>query len=226
MSLLATLLLGAILGAPPVATLHRGQTRWFVPGELRAGDEIACGGTAVLVPAAQAGVTSGSDQWGGGGLQVSIETRPNGAAEVDCGKGSVPRRTVSPRYVVSRNGLGLTRGANTLAQVRKLYGPGTANARGGICRVAWRALGLTATFAGCGGGSVLTGATVTGRQWSSLDGVHVGESIARMRWDDQGATRRSGRTWLLGGVGRKHPPRLLAVIGTNGRVAALVAVTR
>jgi len=229
------LVVGAVLAAPPVVTLRDGQTRWFAPGAVRAGDRVACempGGRLLgAIPAPQPKAQSGVEEWSGGGGssgELSVSVRPNGAVQVVCGRGGGTALPDAPRppYVVGPHGLGLIRGPNTLAVVRKLYGRGTASAGTGSCRVVWSSLGLEATFTNCSGSGVLTEAIATGTRWSSLAGVHVGDSVARMLWDDQAAKRLSGNTWLLGGVGRKHPPRLEAVVGRRVVVVRLVASTR
>jgi hypothetical protein len=203
-------------------TLTAGQVRWFLPSELRAHDRVDCtvagGRIEASVPPARPGETVGEDRYGGAGrAALSLDVQPNGAVEARCGSATHEpiRRAVYP-YVVGRNGLGLIRGPNTLARVRKLYGGGVARSAGGACRVGWPAIGLTASFAGrsCTSGSLLTGATVTGSRWSSLSGVRVGDPVARMVWQDQTAklvSRVGGAsTWLLGGVGSKHRSELVA----------------
>ena len=228
----------AAASGPPAFTLAPGQTRWFLPGELRPHAVVSCidkGGTIDVVapPAPANGAVNGTQVWDHDRRTISFDQRPNGAVEVRCGAARVelPRPATLP-FVVGRNGLGLIRGPNTLARVRRLYGPGAVSPGGGACRVTWRSLGLAAAFAGarCTSGSLLVGATVTGRKWSSLSGVHIGDPVARMVWQDQTATivsRAHGRsTWLLGGVGSKHPSRLLAVAGAGGTVASLVIATR
>jgi len=213
-------------------TLTSGQTRWFLPGQLRSHKVVSCidkGGTIdFAVPAAPApGYANGTDAWDHAGRRISFDVHPNGAVEVHCGAGAgveLPRRPTLP-YVVGRNGLGLIRGPNTLAQVRRLYGPGAATSGGSACRVIWRSLGLTAAFADCTGRGLLVGATVTGAKWSSLSGVHVGDPVGRMVYEDQTAKLLShthGRsTWLLGGLGSKQRPRLLAVSGAAGTITSL-----
>lgn len=217
-------------------TLHAGQTRFFAPGQLHAGDRIACvgphGTTTVTLPGSSAAATQGIDGWGGGGPQISVTVRPSGAVQVDCGTSTV---SAAPRvempYVVGRNGLGLIRGTNTLARVRGLYGRGTASGDGGVCRVRWAGIGLVATFTGgsCAAAGRLTAATVTGPAWASLTGVRIGDSVAVMRYRDAGAkllTRTGTRSlWRLGGTG-KRLPRLVAVVDARGHVAALEIRTR
>jgi len=224
---------GAAGGASSVrtVTLAAGEVRWFLPSELRAHDLVDCtvAGRRIeaSVPRARPDATVGEDRLGGAGRALSLDVKPNGAVEARCGATTrePPRRAVYP-YVVGRNGLGLIRGPNTLARVRKLYGDGDARSVGGTCRVDWPAIGLTASFAGrrCASGSLLSGATVTGSRWSSLSGVRVGDPVARMVWQDQTAKllsrAGSGSRWLLGGVGSKHRSELVAV-AANGRLTRL-----
>lgn len=219
-------------GSPHAFTLRAGQVRWFLPDELRAGDLVGCvvGGREldVTIPPRAAGQAVSKDAFAGGGSGVSLEVKPNGAVQVRCGPtgGETVRRAVYP-YVVGPNGLGLIRGPNTLARVERVYGHGVPASGGGVCRVTWRPIGLTAVFAGgrCASVDPLSAATVTGRSWSSLSGVHVGDPVARMVWEDQTAklVSRSGghTTWLLGGVGRTRHAKLLAVAGSTITVFAL-----
>jgi len=198
----------------PVATLRDGQREWFMPGRLQVGDAVVCvtHGRRLTMKVAARGADS-VWTWNGTSAQGSVTLRQNGAAEVDCGVGEAPPRVpTSSRYLVSRHGLGLLRGTNTRARLQQLYGPGTSVG----CTVAWPSLGLRATFAGCSPQARLTDATVTGSEWSTLDGVRVGDPVARMVWQDAGATRVGG-TWILGGVGLQRPPRLVALVA-DGRV--------
>ena len=228
----------AAAGAPPSFTLSPGQTRWFLPGALRPGADVACadkGGTIeATMPAPAGGTVTGTDAWDHAGRTISFDVQPNGAVEVRCGAGAgddLRRQAILP-YVIGRNGVGLIRGPNTLARVRAVYGPGTTASQGGPCRVTWRPAGLTAVFAGarCTNGAVLVGATVTGPKWSSLSGVRVGDPVGRMVWEDQTAKllyRAHARsTWLLGGLGSKQRVRLLAVSNPAGRITSLAIATR
>jgi hypothetical protein len=228
---------GAASG-PPAFTLTMGQTRWFLPGALQPNALVRCvekgGEIHGTVPAPAAGALNSIDLWDHAGRSISLDVRPNGAVEVRCGARAVAaaefRRPTLP-YVVGRNGVGLLRGPNTLARIRRLYGPGAAAPRGGACRVTWPSAGLTAVFAGarCTDGALLVGATVTGAKWSSLSGVRVGDPVGRMVWEDQTAkllSRAHGRrTWVLGGLGSKGQ-RLLAVSNASGRITSLVLATR
>ena len=215
--------LAALAVAPPVATLQSGQREWFMPGRLHVGASVVClahGRRLTLKVDA-----NGADAvwaWGGASARGSVTLRPNGAAEVDCDVAAAPPRIpAGSRYLVSRNGLGLLRGADTRARLERLYGRGIATG----CRLSWPALGLRATFAGCGAQAVLTRATVTGARWSTLDGVHVGDGVARMLYQDAGAKRLDHNTWVLGGVGAERPPRLVALV-VGGRVTGFRIVPR
>jgi hypothetical protein len=220
----------ALLAAVPAPTLHSGERAWFVPGRLPVGAHVVCkaGGHAMrlTVPAPTSARNVGSGFFTGGSVRASIASRPNGAVEVDCNASEAPPNRLTVRYAVGRNGLGLIRGTNTLARVRKLYGFGTAHRGAGMCRVSWPAQGLVGTFASCASSSVLLRATVADARWSSLNGVHIGDSLARMLWQDQGASRLTAGAWVLGGVGRKHSPRLLAYVSRLGIVTALVVSER
>jgi hypothetical protein len=180
----------------------------------------------LTVPRPTSARDAGSGFFTGGSIGASIASRPNGAVEVDCNVSEAPPNRMTVPYVVGRNGLGLIRGPNTLARVRKLYGFGIVHRDAGVCRVSWPAQSLVGTFASCATSSVLIRATVADARWSSLNGVHIGDSLARMLWQDQGAFRSTADAWVLGGVGRKHPPRLLAYLSRLGTVTALVVSER
>jgi hypothetical protein len=220
----------ALLAAVPAPTLHSGERAWFVPGRLPVGAHVVCkaGGHAMrlTVPAPTSARNVGSGFFTGGGIGASIASRPNGAVEVDCNVSQAPPNRLTVPYAVGRNGLGLIHGPNTLARVRKLYGFGTAHGNDGMCRVRWPAQGLVGTFASCASSSVLIRATVADARWSSLNGVHIGDSLARMLWQDQGAVRLTADAWVLGGVGRSNSPRLLAYVSRLGIVTALVVSER
>lgn len=213
--------LAVALAALSLTSLHDGQRRWYAPGELRAGARVVCiaRGHRLAVQVPRGG--TGRDLWVHG-VQASVSVHSNGAAEFDCNVPSAPPRIpAGARYLVSRNGLGLLRGPNTRARLERLYGRGIVTG----CAVAWPSIGLRASFAGCAQSAVLVGATVTGRRWSTLDGVHVGDSLARLRWQDA-AARRVGGAWLLGGVGLHRTPRLVALVGARGRVTGFRIVSR
>jgi len=208
--------------APPPIVVQGPQRHWFAPGALLAGGHVRCrshGRTIVLtVPARSAGASKGADGFGGG-IQASVEVRPNGAAEVDCDTtGAAPVRATPP-YLIGRNGLALLRGANTLARLRAVYGPGVQTPAQ-PCRVRWRAVGLSATFASCAPDAALVAATVTSPRWTTLNGVRVGQSLGRMLWQDPGAKRLTAQRWALGG--RSARPRLLARLDRTGSVVELV----
>ena len=228
---------GHALSSPRTVTLTARQVRWFLPTELRAHDLVACmvGGREIdaKVPPAKAGQTVGADRADGdGGRVVSLEVKANGAVEVRCGAAArEPLRRQTYPYIVGRNGLGLIRGPNTLGRIRKLYGDGIAGSAARTCRVSWSGIGLTASFAerSCVSGSLLVSATVTGKRWSSLSGVHIGDPVARMVWQDQTAKLlsrvRGTSTWLLGGVGSRHHSSLFAVSRGGKEVTSLTVAT-
>jgi hypothetical protein len=224
----------AAAAGPPAATLRSGQTRWFLPGDLRPGAQVVCvvAGHAIAasVPAPRAGAVRGVDRAsrsGGVLVAISLDVRPSGALEARCGSAvaSSAIRRSDPRYGIDQNGFAALPGATTLARVQRLFPGGVTGAAGSTCRVGWRALGLVATFAGssCPASGRLLGATVTGRRWSSLTGVHLGDPAARMAWESQDARLLSGSarrgTWLLGRA--RSGSRLVAVVA-DGRVVRLV----
>jgi hypothetical protein len=131
--------------------------------------------------------------------------------------------------VIGQNGLGLIRGPNTLRELERLYGRGSRRNELGGCGVTWPALGLKATFGGarCSDGSTLRTATVDDARWTSLNGVHVGDPIARMQWQVPTAKRlqafRRRAVWLLAtGV---HGS-LSAGSGASGTFTSLSCVAR
>jgi hypothetical protein len=220
----------AHLAAAPAPRLHSGEREWFAPGRLPVGAHVVCEAAGhamrLTVPRPTSARDAGSGFFTGGSIGASIASRPNGAVEVDCNANEAPPNRITVPYVIGRNGLGLIHGANTLARVRKLYGLGIAHHDAGMCRVSWPAQGLVGTFASCASSSVLVRATVAGARWSSLNGVRIGDSLARMLWQDQGAFRLTAGAWVLGGVGRTHSPRLLAYVSRLGIVTALVVSER
>jgi hypothetical protein len=181
-----------------------------------------------------AGVSGGVDAFNRSGASIQIDRRSNGATQVACGNGSASSvRRATPPYVIGQNGVGLIRGPNHLAMLTGLYGSGARGLGGGAGhpgRVAWSNVGLLATFDGpkCTGGSLLRSATVKGASWSSLSGVHVGDPVARMRWQVPSArlvssTPRRG-VWLLATGGPSHTSKLLAVSSAAGTVESLICV--
>src|SRR5690348_13659667 len=225
----AALAAAALLATASAPTLHSGERQWFVPGRLSVGAHVICTAPGhsltLIVPPATRAQDVGTGSFTGGSIHASISTRPNGAVEADCNTSEAPPTRPTLPYIAGPHGLGLIRGTSTVARVRRLYGVGLLR-RGVPCRVSWRAIGLVAVFTSCGGTGSLVRATIVDPRWSSLNGVHIGDSIARMLWQDQGARRLTADTWALGGVGRKGPPRLLARIGRLGLVTAFVVVAR
>jgi hypothetical protein len=219
----------ADVGAP--VTLRDGQTRWFLDGQLRPGDAVRCvsGKTVVAakVPQVPAGGVDYSQisTYGRRGLALDVERRSNGAVQARCGAAteSAPRRPAPP-YVIGQNGVGLIRGPNTLAALRRVYGPEGSLRRGAGCVAAWPAIGLRATFrvGACVGGAV--SALATGPRWSSLDGTHIGDPVPELRWRQPGtklvSTQAGESSWLLS---KAHAPRrstLVALVRGGGSVAA------
>jgi hypothetical protein len=215
---------------PPAYSLRLGETRYLLPSEAYAGVVIRCG-TAPgktsgfkLAGAPPKGTTEGTDAWGVGQPRMSIERRPNGATEIRCGAAASGSGFFggSRPYVIGNNGLGLIRGRNSLAAVEQLYGrpSSRSGASAAHCSVAWRSIGLVATFAGghCTAAGTLTGAVVQGSRWHSLSGAQVGESIAQMVWNDQSAKHISPGHWLLASGGTSHHAKLVAVVSAGSVV--------
>ena len=226
----------AAAAGPSDLRLVAGQTRWFLPSQLRTGDRLLCiahtHSVAAVVPAPPPmGQTSGSDTLGAGRAQLAIERRPNGATQVTCGPGpALPRRPHLP-YVIGQNGLALIRGPNTLAHLERLFGAGSRETHTSRCRVTWFSLRLRASFdaSRCSSGSILRTATVDGGPWTSLSGVRVGDPVGRMRWQVPSAklvSSHSGRAiWRLAtAVAHGSHASLLATIGPAGTVTSLTCV--
>ena len=225
------------LASQPALLLAKGQTRWFMPNQLQTGELIGCvvNGREVdaKVPAASARGSSGSDLMFRGGTAISIQRRSTGATQITCGAtsadGTIPRRGTLP-YVIGQNGLGLIRGPNSFSALERLFGQPTSIRAGGLsnahCSATWHTIGLTAAFADreCSGGNALLTATVRGSAWSSLSGVHIGDPIAEVAWEDPTAkivSSANGKTsWRLSSGGASHNARLLAVGGDSAKSSA------
>lgn len=199
--------------------LHGGQTRFFLPGALRPGEKVTCIAKGHATVGDVPSRATGTDTFTVRGPQLDIDRRANGAIMIGCGrtKAIFPRKTT--RYVIGQNGLALIQGANTLSRLEQIYGkPSEAKP----CRATWKDVGLAVTFSGprC---DVLDNAIVTGSQWSSLSGVHIGDSVAKMVWITQTRMRPAlGRVWLIsrGAQGRSE---LFAWIGPKGTVVRFTA---
>jgi hypothetical protein len=215
---------GASQAAPPPVTLKDGQTRWFVAGKLRPGQEIRCrvGGRTFTATFSKGKKTSGTvwfDTVGHGTIQIA--GRGNGAAQVSCGSATVQPRYPTLPYVIGQNGVALIRGANRRSQLRRAFGPPTSRDR---CVTTWGTIGLRATFAGktCAAGDpLLTTATALGPKWSTLLGARIGDDLAEMLWLQPGAKKISTGRWRLASARhKKGRSTLYAVIGKDGKVAA------
>jgi hypothetical protein len=219
----------AAAAVSPPFVLRDGQTAYFLPG---ANTVVRCvvHGAAIEVrlprTGASAGGTTGSDRISRtGGASISTETRPNGASRVRCGSATAGTGFFgrSPNaYVIGKNGLDLIRGPNTLAALQRVYGRPVLSWYH-ECRATWKAIGLVVRFSyiRCGPRSVLANATARGLRWRSLDGVQVGDSVAKLAWEAQGAKPLGRGRWLLGSGGTSHHARLVAVTSV-GAVARLV----
>jgi hypothetical protein len=200
-----------------IVSVPVGQTQWFMPGVVRAGDVVACGPSRVRVPTLTNGGTDWS--WSKGRPQVSFAAR-NDALAIACGTTVPVFRPWTMPYVIGQNGLALIRGKNTLGGLERKYGKPTGTQPGaGMCVVSWLRIGLHAIFRGnrCASASVLGSATVSGSRWSALAGVHVGDSVARLVWEVAAAKRLSPMHW-------KIATRLVAVV-SNGKVTGFTAYT-
>ena len=220
-------------GGTHSVSLRPEQTRFFVPGAVQAGELVTCGSVETHAPGPPAGNASGgSFGWDKTHTVITIAVQPNGAAEISCTTdGALPPgpRPGTPPYFIGQNGVGLIRGRNSLAALVELYGKPTAAHSGPGCTEVWTAFGLTATFAGsrCTGTSVLERATVTRSPWSSLTQVFVGDTVARLRFEDPTAqlvaSSGSGSTWRLARGGASGHAELVAR-SAGGKITALTAV--
>jgi hypothetical protein len=214
------LALSLVAAGSPGITMRAGEVQWLLPGALHAGSVVRCAGGRFTVPASVTSV----DEWTRHAA-LAIDVRANGAAELACGGRTAPPHAAKPPYVIGQTGLALIRGANRRSAVVRAFGAPT---RAGRCTFAWRTLGLRAVFGGRGC-TLLRSASVSGDRWTSLTGVQVGDSLARMLWQVPGARRvsRSGgsSTWLLAGAIASHS-RLYAVVGGVGTVTALTCSVR
>jgi hypothetical protein len=208
----------------PAPSLRNGETRWFFGGRLHVGDTIRCtqqGATiSAKVPAAASGTgTYSHTVRAGRHVSVEIERRADGATQVTCGEGSPPARfPATLPYVIGPNGLGLIHGPNRLDSLRRVYGRPSSLQGGTGCVATWPAIGLRVELAGgaCAGSSLLRRASVSGSDWSTLDGTRVGDPVPQMRWQQPGARRVAGGAWLLA----VRSERLYAVATPAGRIAS------
>ncbi len=203
--------------------LHGGQTRFFLPGALRPREKVTCMAKGHATGGEIPRTATGVDTFTVGGPQLNIDERTNGAIMIACGKTKAifPPRTTLP-YVIGQNGLALIQGANTLTRLEQIYGKPSETKP---CRTTWRDIGLQVTFSGrsC---DVLDGANVTGSRWSSLSGVHIGDSVAKMVWLTQIRSHPAlGHVWVIG-RGAQYRSELLAWVGSKGTVDRFTAILR
>ena len=213
---------------PRTTVLLDGQTGYFVPGVRQV---VRCSVNGVTLATrlpgqSTTGSTSGSDTVSAkGGVAMSVETRPNGASRVRCGSATAGTGffggSTNP-YVISKNGLDLIRGPNTLAMLQRVYGHPVLSWHH-ECRATWKGIGLVVRFSyiRCDTRSVLANATVSGVRWHSLSGVQVGDSVAKLAWEAQGARPLGHGRWLIGSGGTSRHARLVAVTSV-GAVVRLV----
>jgi len=200
--------------------LQAGQVQWFLPGTLQPGQVVRCSIVGRVVSAKVP--ASGAGQWAWTGhAQMSIERASNGAVEASCNAQLIHRRPSTMPFLIGQNGVALIRSTNHLSQIEKRYGgPTSRRASGGACTVVWERAALHATFTSCAPGGVLVRAAVTSARWSSLNGVYVGEPLARVLFEAPYSKRLSVNRWRLA---LSHHHSLVAEIGAAGRVARLVA---
>jgi hypothetical protein len=200
--------------------LHGGQTRYFLPGELRSGETVLCVSSGRTVHATVPARAVGTDAWTKGGPSLEIDRRANGSVKVFCGtpEPSGPPTSAMP-YVIGPNGLALIRGANTLSKLEKIYGKPSETRP---CGASWSSIGLDVAFSlpKC---TVLRATTVRGSRWASLSGVRVGDSVAKMIWTTQTRSRPVGGRVYVIGRGTQYRAELVAFTTPNGAVAGFTA---
>jgi hypothetical protein len=138
--------------------------------------------------------------------------------------------------VIGQNGLALIHGPNHLATLEArfktptiLRNGSTANAH---CQADWATIGLRAVFntRTCNPDSILIAADASRTPWSSLGGIHVGDPIGEMLWQDPNAkpintskTLRGSRSyWQLAHGGATGHAQLVAV-STDGQTITLLS---
>jgi hypothetical protein len=209
----------ALAAVAASVVLQAGQVQWFLPGVLQPGQTVHCSVLGRMLSARVPATGSGTDAWSRH-AQMSIQRAPNGAVEAACNTHLAGQRIPTTPYVIGQNGVALIRGVNHLAQLEQRYGPPTStDASNGTCTVVWRRVGLDATFTSCGSNAVLLRTIVTAGRWSSLTGVHIGDSLARVLFEAPFAKRLSADRWRLAS---SHGHSLVAEVA-RGRVARLVA---
>ena len=203
--------------------LQAGQVQWFLPGTLQPGQVVRCSIAGRVVSAKVP--ASGSNQWAWkGNASMSISRATSGAVEAACNTQLAPPRIPTMPYVIGKNGVALIRGANHRSQLEKRYGrPTTTRASARSCAVVWRRAALRASFTSCAANARLVRATATSSRWSSITGVHVGDSLARVLFEAPYTKRLSANRWRLA---LSHQHLLVAEIAAGGRVARLVASLR
>ncbi len=200
--------------------LHGGQTRFFLPGALRPGEKIRCTAKGHATVGDVPSRATGTDAFTIRGPQLDIDRRANGAIMIACGKTKAifpPTNTIP--YIIGQNGLARIRGANTLSRLEEIYGKPSETKP---CRALWKDIGLEVTFSGpsC---NVLDGASVTGSRWSSLSGVHIGDSVAKMVWLTQTRGHPAlGHVWVIS-RGAQYRSELVAWIDSKGTVVRFTA---
>jgi len=141
--------------------------------------------------------------------------------------------SAAPNFVIRRDndigGFALARNG-TLGGAIAVYGaPTTRQAVSyDTCTVAWARYGIQAEFSlpsanPCDNRSCHTRSTITGRQWKTDKGLHIGDPLPRLRRFYPHAKAYVGKTWTLTSrpFGGARVPTLLATVKA-GRIAALV----
>ena len=193
--------------------------QWFLPGTLQPGQVVGCSVAGRVVSAKVPAAGAGDWAWTRH-AQMSISRASNGAVEVACNTQLARPRIPTMPYVIGQNGVSVIRGVNHRSQLEQRYGPPTStHASTGACTVVWRRAGFQATFTNCASTGVLMRAAVTSSRWSSLSGVHIGDSLARVLFEAPYPKRLGVNRWRLA---LSHQHSLVAGIGA-GRVARLVA---
>ena len=139
-----------------------------------------------------------------------------------------PARVIQGDYRIGT--FAVKRDGSLRGMLRAFGDPSSVRRRGEVCFLAWRAVGLRATFYNLGGFDPCAAArgrfgtaTITGRAWRTSIGLRVGDPLHRLRALFPRATRHGPRWWLVTRSGRFGLPGQypgLAAKVVRSRVAA------
>jgi hypothetical protein len=198
--------------------LQSGEVHWFLPGTLRPAEVVHCSTAAGVVYGRVPNHGSATWAWTGH-RHMSISRATNGAVEAACNAQLAGRRIPRLPYVIGQNGVALIRGIDRLGQLERRYGRPSSTRRRSSCTVVWARAGLWARFTSCSASARLVRATATSTRWSSLNGVHIGDPLARMLFEAPYAKRLGPNHWRLA-LSHRHS---IVAVTSHARVVRLVA---